>query len=54
MKYLGYSKKKSFVKFQTSNAYLKKNRSADKKLKNNKKQTAPNLSTSNGIKVEIG
>ena len=46
---------KSFVKFQTSNAYLKKKkRSADKKLKNNKKQTAPNLSTSNGIKVEIG
>jgi hypothetical protein len=33
---------------------LKKNRSADKKLKNNKKkQTAPMLSTSNGIKVEI-
>jgi hypothetical protein len=48
-------KKKSFVKFQTSNAYLKKKkRSADKKLKSNKKQTAPNLSTSNGIKVEIG
>ena len=45
---------KSFVKFQTSNAYLKKKRSADKKLKNNKKQTAPNVSTSNGIKVEIG
>jgi hypothetical protein len=48
-------KKKSFVKFQTSNTYLKKKkRSADKKLKSNKKQTAPNLSTSNGIKVEIG
>ena len=44
---------KSFVKFQTSNAYLKKKRSADKKLKNNKKQTAPNVSISNGIKVEI-
>ena len=43
-----------FVKFQTSNAYLKRKRSADKKLKNNKKkQTAPNLSTSNGINVEI-
>ena len=54
MKYLRYSKKKSFVKFQTSNVYLKKKRSADKKLKNNKKkQTAPILSTSNGIKVEI-
>jgi hypothetical protein len=25
-------------KFQTSNAYLKKDRSADKKLKNNKKK----------------
>jgi hypothetical protein len=48
MKYLRYSKK-IFVKFQTSNAYLKRKRSADKKLKNNKKQTAPNLSTSNGI-----
>ena len=53
MKYLRYSKKKSFVKFQTSNVYLKKKRSADKKLKNNKKQTSPNLSTSNGINVEI-
>jgi hypothetical protein len=35
MKYLR-TRKKSFVKFQTSNAYLKKKRSADKKLKNNK------------------
>jgi hypothetical protein len=43
------TRKKYFVKFQTSNAYLKKKRSADKKLKNNKKQTAQNLSTSNGI-----
>ena len=47
------TRKKFVVKFQTSNAYLKKNRSADKKLKNNKKQTAPNLSTSNGLNVEI-
>ena len=39
MKYLRYSKKKSFVKFQTSNAYKK--RSADKKLKNNKKTNCP-------------
>jgi hypothetical protein len=55
MKYLRYSiYGKSFVKFQTSNAYLrKKKRSADKKLKSNKKQTASNLSTSNGINVEI-
>jgi hypothetical protein len=41
MKYLRYSKKKSFVKFQTSNVYLKKKRSADKKLKNNKKTNFP-------------
>ena len=54
MKYLRYSKKNSFVKFQTGNAYLKKKPSADKKLKNNKKnQTAPILSISNGINVEI-
>jgi hypothetical protein len=38
MKYLWYSKKKSFVKFQTSNAYLNKKRAADKKLKNNKEK----------------
>ena len=34
--------------------YTEKKSSAEKKLKNNKKKkTAPNLSTSNGIKVEI-
>jgi hypothetical protein len=47
------TREKIFVKFQTSNAYLKKKRSADKKLKYNKKQIAPNLSTSNGLNVEI-
>jgi hypothetical protein len=46
MKYLRYSKKKFKPVFE-------KKRSADKKLKSNKKQTAPNLSTSNGINVEI-
>ena len=36
------TRKKSFFKFQTSNAYLKKKRSADKKkLKNNKKTNCP-------------
>jgi hypothetical protein len=43
MKYLRYSKKNYFAKFQTSNAYLKKNRSADKQLKNNKKTNCPNF-----------
>ena len=37
----GTRKKKTFVKFQTSNAYLKKKRSADKKLESNKKTNCP-------------
>ena len=50
----GTRKKKSFVKFQTSNAYLKKKTvQLTKSWKAIKKQTVPNLSTSNGINVEI-
>jgi hypothetical protein len=37
----GTRKKKSFVKFQTSNAYLKKKRSADKSCKAMKKTSCP-------------
>ena len=48
------TRKKSFVKFQTSYAYLKKKTvQLTKSWKAIKKQTAPNLSTSNGINVEI-
>jgi hypothetical protein len=50
-------KKNILLNFKPVTRISKKNkkRSADKKLKNNKKkQTGPNLSTSNGINVEIG
>ena len=54
MKYLRYSKKNLLLNFKPVTR-IWKNRSADKKLKNNKKKKklSPKLSTSNGINVEI-
>jgi hypothetical protein len=50
----GTRKKNLLLNFKPVTRIWKKKGSADKKLKNNKKQTGPNLSTSNGINVEIG
>jgi hypothetical protein len=47
MKYLRYSKKNLLLNFKA--VFEKKTVQLTKKLKSNKKQTAPNLSTSNGI-----
>jgi hypothetical protein len=49
----GTRKKNLLLNFKPVTRIWKKKRSADKTLKSNKKQIAPNLSTSNKINVEI-